>query len=196
MRSMKVRDVAGLAAVLLQKCELLNTGVFEAEQTDAQAQETVDTNRELGLLVRCVNLAAKEIACDYLPLTHTQKIVCTDGVVPYAVFEKPLLEIKSWKNLKGAGMSYFTFSDRVEVRPGEYEVSYTFVPENKEFFDELDFGGTKITDRVLAYGAAAEFCLISGLYDDALIWERRYKDALTVAARRTETTFLPRRRWG
>ena len=199
---MKIRDVAELAAVLLGKQEIINTGIFTVSEPDEYAQEEIAANRELQLIIRCANLVAKEIACDYVPLLHTQKIVCGGGTVPYDAFDKTLLEIKTWKvwqNAVGGGVggnvNYYTFSDYVEVQPGEYEVSYTFIPETKGFFDDTDYGGTKISDRILAYGTAAEFCLISGLYDDALIWERRYKDALMIASKKTNAVFLPRRRW-
>ncbi len=81
------------------------------------------------------------------------------------------------------------------MEDGNYEVSYAFIPRDKEFFDDMDFAGTKASDRVFAYGAAAEFCLISGMYDDALMWERRYKDALLVATRKNTEVIMPRRRW-
>jgi hypothetical protein len=192
---MKIRDIAELAAVLLQRHDIINTNIFMQTEENALVKSEIESNRDLRLLIRCVNLVAKEIACDYIPLLHTQKMTATDGKIPYTQFEKILLEIKSVKDEDGNAVRYFTLPECVAVEDGNYEVSYAFIPRDKEFFDDMDFAGTKASDRVFAYGAAAEFCLISGMYDDALMWERRYKDALLVATRKNTEVIMPRRRW-
>lgn len=192
---MKIRDIAELTAVLLQKHDLLAGGVFNGEPQDDFVKNQLADNRELRLLIRCVNLVLKEVACDYIQLIHRQTMTAVEGKIDYGDFEKTLLEIKSVKNLNGEDVRYFALPDYVAVEDGVFEVSYAFVPQDKGFFDDVDFGGTKAGDRVFAYGAAAEFCLISGNYDEALMWERRYKDALTVATRKTTEVIMPRRRW-
>lgn len=192
---MKIRDIAELAAVLLQKHDIINSGVFMQTEQNRLVDDEIQSNRELRLLLRCVNLVVKEVACDYIPLIHTQTLTATDGKIPYSQFEKTLLEIKRVKNQKGEDVRFFTLPEYMAVEDGVYEVSYAFIPRDKEFFDDLDFAGTKASDRVFAYGAAAEFCLISGMYDEALMWERRYKDALLVATRKTTEVVMPKRRW-
>lgn len=192
---MKIRDIAELAAVLLQKHDIINSGVFMQTEQNRLVDDEIQSNRELRLLLRCVNLVVKEVACDYIPLIHTQTLTASDGKIPYSQFEKTLLEIKRVKNQKGEDVRFFTLPEYMAVEDGVYEVSYAFIPRDKEFFDDLDFAGTKASDRVFAYGAAAEFCLISGMYDEALMWERRYKDALLVATRKTTEVVMPKRRW-
>lgn len=192
---MKIRDIAELAAVLLQKHDIINSGVFMQTEQNRLVDDEIQSNRELRLLLRCVNLVVKEVACDYIPLIHTQTLTATDGKIPYSQFEKTLLEIKRVKNQKGEDVRFFTLPEYMAVEDGVYEVSYAFIPRDKEFFDDLDFAGTKASDRVFAYGASAEFCLISGMYDEALMWERRYKDALLVATRKTTEVVMPKRRW-
>ncbi len=46
--------------------------------------------------------------------------------------------------------------------------------------EEAKFYG--ISPRVLAYGVAAEYCVTEGL-DEAETWDKRYKSALSLAAR-------------
>ena len=52
----------------------------------------------------------------------------------------------------------------------------------------------KIDARVIGYGIAAEYCIINGL-DDALLWDKRYKDALKRAARTVGERRVKRRVW-
>ncbi|MBQ9716070.1 MAG: hypothetical protein IJV77_06655 [Clostridia bacterium] len=192
---MKIRDIAELASVLLQKHDIINTGVFMQTQDNQVVQSVLNGNHDLRLLVRCANLVIKEVACEYIPLLHKQKITASDGKIPYSAFEKLLLEIRSIKDEKGQDVSFFTLPDHVAIQDGSFEVSYTYIPTDKGFFDDLDFCGTKASDRIFAYGTAAEYCLINGNYDEALMWERRYKDALLVATRKNTEVVLPRRRW-
>lgn len=37
--------------------------------------------------------------------------------------------------------------------------------------------------RLFAYGIAAEYCLACGLFEEAAVWDKKYKDALTAAYR-------------
>ena len=192
---MKIRDIVELAAVLLQKHEIINTGIFAQTESRDWVEAELNGNRELRLIIRCANLVLKEVACEYIPLYHKQNMVSHDGKINYSDFEKSLLEIKKIKNKYGNEVRYFTLPDYVAVEDGNFEVSYAFIPDDKGFFDEIDFSGTKACDRLFAYGTAAEFCLISGMYEDALMWEKRYKDALLVATRKTGEKVMPKRRW-
>ena len=99
------------------------------------------------------------------------------------------------KDKNGNDVDYYCLPDHVAIKDGSFEVCYSYIPTDKDFFDDLDFCGTKASDRVFAYGTAAEYCLVTGNYDEALMWERRYKDALMVATRKATSVILPRRRW-
>ena len=91
---MKIRDIAELASVLLQKHDIINTGVFMQTEDNQLVQSVLKNNHDLRLLTRCANLVAKEIACEYIPLLHKQTIASHDGKISYADFEKLLLEIR------------------------------------------------------------------------------------------------------
>lgn len=192
---MKIRDIAELACVLLQKNDIINTGIFMQTEDNQFVQSVLKSNHDLRLLTRCANLVAKEIACEYIQLLHKQKMTSNDGKIYYADFEKLLLEIKDIKDKHGNSVDYYCLPDHVAIQDGSFEVSYAYIPTDKEFFDELDFCGSKASDRVFAYGTVAEYCLVTGNYDEALMWERRYKDALLVATRKNTSVVLPRRRW-
>ena len=65
-------------------------------------------------------------------------------------------------------------------------ITFTSLAEN--------FGG-KISARVIAYGVASEYCFLEMLYDDATLWESRYKNALLVASRKKGEIQLKKRGW-
>ena len=53
----------------------------------------------------------------------------------------------------------------------------------------------KISARILAYGVASEYCFLEMLYDDATLWENRYKNALLCAQRKKGELKLKKRGW-
>ena len=57
-----------------------------------------------------------------------------------------------------------------------------------------DFGG-RLSARVIAYGVASEFCYLEMLYDDASIWEARFKNSLLIACRKRGELTLKKRGW-
>lgn len=177
---MKIRDIVELAAVLLQKHEIINTGIFAQTESSDWVEAELNGNRELRLIIRCANLVLKEVACEYIPLYHKQNMVSHDGKINYSDFEKSLLEIKEVTCSDGKKVKYTTCVDHISIKDGTYQILYTYVPDNKGFFDEIDFVDDKSIDKLFAYGTAAEFCLIHGMYENALMWEQRYKDALAV----------------
>ncbi|MBR5145617.1 MAG: hypothetical protein IKV34_03045, partial [Clostridia bacterium] len=67
---MTIRDIAELTAVLLQKHDIINTGIFMQTENNQLVQSLLKSNHDLRLIARCANLVAKEVACEYIPLFH------------------------------------------------------------------------------------------------------------------------------
>ena len=59
-------------------------------------------------------------------------------------------------------------------RGDETKTQYGFYDDPPEFCG--------ITPRVLAYGVAAEYCITEGI-DEAVTWDKRYKDGIAAAKR-------------
>lgn len=194
---MKIRDIVELAAVLLQNNELINTNVFwhRENENNEYVQKVIKERLDLQQLIRCANLIVKEVACDFIPLTFRQIIKTESGTIPYTKFEKPLLSIKSIKDLNGETVTAYTMPNYLAIEEGTFAVTYNYIPSDKEFFEDIDFKGDKASDRIFAYGTASEYCLINGDYDNALYWERRYKDALYVHIGKDTKVIMPKRRW-
>ena len=72
-------------------------------------------------------------------------------------------------------------------------IEIEYLPLEKQ--NEIECFSNKITEKVFAFGVAMEYCFIQGLYDDAQIWEKRFKDALLVRASKKSNMKLPVRRW-
>ena len=60
--------------------------------------------------------------------------------------------------------------------------------EDEEFTSNLP-------ERIFAYGVAREYFFIKNLYEDANIWEERFKGSLQIMLRRKSEVKIPRRSW-
>lgn len=174
---MKIRDIVELAAVLMDKHDIINTGIFALSEENEWIGVELKRNSDLNLLIKCANLTIKEIACEYIPLTYTQKVFARDDRVEYGELEKSILTVVE---IHPECSSYDICPEYISLTEGTYEILYNYIPDDKGFFEEIDYSPNEITERILVYGTVSEYCFKKGLYEDALMWEKRYKDALTV----------------
>lgn len=190
---MQLKEIVELAAVLLGLQTTLDCGAFALTAEESQIKQIIDANDDLKLLVRCANLVYKEVACDYLPLSTSETVFTEDGTVEYGSLSRQLLEVESITDEKGSKIKFNCFASCLSTSKGKVTITYNYVPRSAEFFDTLDYSNNKISDRILAYGTAAEFCLISGQGQDAVVWDKRYKDALVIACRKRGEIRMPAR---
>lgn len=156
----------------------------------------VDGDEESELLLRCVNLVVSEIANEYYPLKEKSVVEANgNGEIFYEDFPKTPYDIYKVVNESGISVPFTRYHDRLIVpRVGKYEIYYSFVPAFLSLSDELPFP-EKVDARVVAYGVACEYCLISGMTEDAVVWDKRYKNALTVASFPYGEKRVKTRRW-
>lgn len=185
---MTLKTAVYYAAMFLQMedvCEALeNEQSYEGE-----------TAAEIDRLRRCANLVLSEAACDYLPLKITEKLYADGGEILFTDFSRRLVDIFSVKTEAGVTVPFKQYFDRIILpTEGFYAVEYSYAPDKLELTDALPYT-ERLSARVIAYGTACEYCLISGMTDDALLWDKRFKDALNLAATPSSEKRLPKRRW-
>lgn len=188
---MTVKNIIKNVCVFLQKDELLELTTFGGAVAPTETQ-----SKDLNHLVRCLNLVYNEIASDYIPLLNKETFIPENGRVYYSDFSKKLLDIKKVEDKFGYKTNYKLFPDYLETIDGEIKITYSYEPEEISSIDDsIESFSEKITERVVAYGVAMEYCFICGLHDDASIWEKRFKDGILISARKKSEIRLPRRRW-
>ena len=78
------------------------------------------------------------------------------------------------------------------VFANEVEIIYKTFPT--ELTLSQSFSST-IPERVYAYGVAREYYFNQTLFDDAEIWEERFKNSLQILTRKKSEIKMPKRRW-
>lgn len=191
---MKIKDIVRLAAVFLQLD--VNEEVFCKDADRAFVEAELSADKRLKLLKDCAEFVLNQLATDYLPLKKTEKVFSEDGTIPYGEFSRDMLEAVRVKDGYGCDVRFSHLPDGLFVKErGEMEVTYFYRPGEKTFFDEAETGSCRVSARVIALGTAAEYSFVCGLFEEAQLWDGRFKDSLKIALRKKGAVSLKARRW-
>ena len=157
------------------------------EKGNAQGKEQAER------LVKCFNIVENELALDYLPLFTEQKIKNENGKVEFTRLEKNVVRIAGVKDGNGERVKYRLFPRYLECPKGDLTIVYSYTPSEKSLGGESDF--VTISVRLFGYGMATNYALMLGLFEEAAIWEKKYKEALEAAYRIRGAAVVRSRRW-
>ncbi len=178
--------------------EILKAAAVElgiADQVEAYfAGDYPDGITEVNALLRCFNLVENELAIDYLPLYAEEEIYSATGAIYFSVFSKPVVRVIHVVDESGNDAPFKLFPKYLKTQGGKVVIRYTYTPKEKTVDGESDFPAN-VSLRLFAYGIAAEYSLASGMFEDAAIWEKKYKDAITAAYRVSPCRRIRSRRW-
>ncbi len=187
---MKLKEAVYYAAMFMQ----LDNVCAALENSGGETDE--ETEKEIDRLVRCANLVLNEAASDYLPLKTTETVRAGDGLfVKYTELSKPIIDLFSVTDKSGRNVKIKQYFDRM-IFPyeGEFDVTYSYAPAPVKLDDELPYT-ERLGARAVAYGTASEYAIISGMTDEAVLWDKRFKDALGLSSAVKRELRLPKRRW-
>lgn len=173
---MTVKQIASAAATLLQAddIEAALDAAMPTTGGSGTTPATVNlTDPDALSLVACVNLAAAELAADGFPLVIAETLTATGGIIPLSEFSREPIAVKSVKS-KGRALPFSADSRGVSVgADGDYAVCYHAAPITRALNEQADVGAMCDVSLV-AYAVARNFCLMTGRYDEASIWDQRY----------------------
>ena len=133
---------------------------------------------------KCVQTILQEIAQDYLHCIFSEKLSLKAGEKFF--FSKLSKCIISMRNLlkNDCSVPFKLFNDGFVVQEdGEYTVIYNYLPIIDGESSVISEFSPSLTDRVVSYGVAAEYLLLEGRYDEASLWDGRFRDGLKSAIR-------------
>ena len=132
-----------------------------------------------------------EIATDYCPLKRVKRLDFAGGILPYGEIDAQLHVIYDVRVLKG-GRGRF-LEDGIELKRGRYEIEYGVLPRTEEN-DELPFKSV-VSERTVMLGIMTEYYLAAGMIEQAVTFDKRYRDSLYHAARARGVKTVRARRW-
>lgn len=132
-------------------------------------------------LLRAINLVNSEVASEYFPLLKEETVESTDGIIEYIAFSERVLDVVTVKSQDGCCVRYKLFPSYLKTKEGgSYTVTYQYLPPKLEFSSLLPYD-VKISPRLIALGVSSEYCLLSGMYEEGVMFDKKYREALRMA---------------
>ncbi len=183
----KVSDVIMLALQLLDRADIAEA-YSEGSLTDEQS-------RTVYTLVHCYNSVEDELARTFFPLVAEEEIEITDGKFYYTSLAHTPVKILSL-NCGGKPVKYRLTPQYVATNAAAATIKYRYVPSTKTIDDTAEYTESQLNCTLMAYGVAAEYCLIQGAAEESKSWESKYKTAVDGFRKLSPLKgYIPQRRW-
>ena len=147
---------------------------------------------EDAILLRCANLVAATVAANYISCAYTQDFENPTGKIDYKEFEKPPIRIRAVKK-GGAVVAHKTFLGYLRVPFGRITIDYDFIPRYEDTEDEVAFPG--LSAEGFTYGVLAEYAFLSGMFNEAKVWNEKFQNHLFAAQKQIKRLTLPAPKW-
>jgi len=184
----KIKDIVEMSASFLELDDVLNALNSETEITDKTILKNID------LLVRCSNLALSVLASEKFKLKKVENLYTENGEIKIDNFSKNVFEILEVKK-NNINIDFRVYPNLVDCfKKGTYQITYAYLPDFKTLDEVVDDFDQKVPLRIISEFVASEFSFISGDFEDASVWEQKYKESLD-NLNFTKSRKLPERRW-
>lgn len=165
-----------------------------AEALDGELTTTQENEKKL--MVDCVNLTNCNIATNYVKLYAVKKVRNSSGTITYSsVTSKTIFDIVSVKTVTGTSIDFDLNTGGIVTKVGDVVIKYTYFPDDLLYDDAIDNYPTKINERIFVYGVMAEYLYVKGVFDEAQMWEEKFKLELQSCLRPQRNAKIKRRRW-
>lgn len=185
LSKVSIKDAIVSASEILDLKEEVQA-YFDGSDTSAKA--------DVENLLRCFNLVESELALEYLPLYAEETLESATGAVYFDELACAPVRIVRVQDEWGNSCPFKLYPNYLKTQAGKVTIRYTYLPQEKGLDGVSDFT-LRVSKRLFAYGMATEYALSCGRFDEASVWEKKYKDAITSAYRAKPSTKISARRW-
>lgn len=185
---MTIKEIAVCAFKMLGRSDIAQT-LLSGGTPDGEEAEKTDT------LLYCINAVEDELARYYFPVKLTETLSSADGKYYFSAFTNRPVKILSVM-ADGKNAEYTASAQYILCAEKKITVEYEYAPAKKQLDDKSAFNGTAVGEKLVASGAAAEYCLVAGSIQLAQLWESRYREEIDLARGKFRThAYIPPRRW-
>ncbi|MCL2255828.1 MAG: hypothetical protein FWC11_03100 [Firmicutes bacterium] len=188
------RDCVRQAAINLQLDDVITALQGTSNNFGGASADVVG---EIERLTNCAKMTAIEIASDYIPLTREEETRSQNQRVRLSSLMERVSSVVAVR--QGTQNVNFSLSHDEILLPfdGVFSVVYNFIPPfgNPNLSEQIPWNHAKVNERTLSFGIACEYCILMGMFDEALLWDKRFKDALFKANIEKAEKKIKRRRW-
>jgi hypothetical protein len=169
---MKLKEIIKTSADLLGLKEISLFLSSETTDLDQVSKEKLDKLIELS------NLVISELSCTYVPMVFVEKINVISGKINFTDLKKKILRVLFIKDENGNKVDFTCDYVSANVPNGNIEITYECQSDYVGLDEQTGYKSHQVSKGVLSYGVCAEFCLTERRFDEAVMWNKRYVDAV------------------
>ncbi len=186
---MTIREVFKDVAIVLHKDELYSILDNEADYED---------NDDVKKLLYCYKMIISELNEEYVPLKYVQSLRVQNNRCEFRNLFFPVIEILSI-TYNGEEIDFESKSTyfSCNVPHNSYvQITYNYVPKIYGIYDEVLYSEVEIPTRILVFGIIREYMLLNGLYEEAVIYDERFRNTLEeFLNKKKKSGVMKRRGW-
>lgn len=184
---MQVKDLVKEVANFLQ----LNN-VLDLDFEDSEQMEQIDavTQRDINLIVKCLNQVLTRIATEHVELLNIEDIVINNGIFDLDMLSKQFFKIKKLGNNE----KFDLVEKQLYAQNGKYQILYSYLPTEYDFDDDLDIY-KNLSKYAICYGICSEYLMILGDFSQSETYESKFENAMEVAKSNLKIAEIKHRRW-
>ena len=195
---MKVIDVLKDTCTFLQledELKYLKSFNEETNTFENDVEINDDVKHNVDLLVKCFNLVLNTICTEYLKFKDSTLVVSSNKRISYdQITNNNICNVLCVEDETGQGVVFADYGGEIVVyQDGKYKVTYTYSLNDYEIDETVNEISLPI--KSIAYGVASEYLYINKFYDDANIWDVRFKNSLINLLSNKKRLYVKPRRW-
>lgn len=194
---MTVKDVVSIVATLLGLTDVSFYLVNMYDENGEIVNPSEDVEEEIKFITRLVNLVVGEIAREYVPLKFDEEVLSnSECEINYCALSKNICDVLSVCTDK-TKETFNMYSEFIKVsKPTTYyNVEYCYTHELvNSLLDIIDISPL-VQPRTIAYGIASEYTVIQGLYDESLMWDKKFLNSLSNSKIKAKNYTFKKRGW-
>lgn len=164
------------------------------EENKYDIENLPQNDEEINTIIKCINMIVSEIASDYMPIVHSEKIQTVAGAIPYDALSKKLINLKKVSKNGSKIVAKMYPNEILTKESGYVDVEYYFMPNEITLGDKIELS-PRVTTLLLTNGVLGEYCLLQGRYEDSMFYDKRYREMLKVASSSPKGIMLKPGRW-
>lgn len=165
---------------------------------DGNIEADKDIEDDVKLFLIGVNMVNANVASSYMELIGSNRVIAElFNRISYSEISpnNSIIEIKKITKLNGESVSFKLFPDGVEVLSGgDLIIEYSYFPNEVSIDDSIDYY-LKLNEIIFALGVVGEFLYIKGAIEEAVMWDKKFKQNMFNLTRPKRNIVMPVKEW-
>lgn len=168
---MTIKEIISTASTILGRQDIYN----HLNKTATSDQETLQT---VDRMLNLANMIIGELAGTFIPMVLKEKVYSDSQKFYYTNFSQKPLEILGVYDDNDSKIYYSQTAEYLYAGSNSVTVEYSYVPPKYNINSEIGFKRNQISPSTLVYGLLAEYCIVMGAFDEAVMWHERYVEGV------------------